>query len=42
LPAPRSPPTEIVDHTTGQKSFVTASVANGFRHILFDPVPEHL
>jgi hypothetical protein len=30
--------TEIVDHTTGQKGFMTASIGNGFRHILFDPV----
>ncbi|HEX8861925.1 MAG TPA: hypothetical protein VGC06_23040 [Actinomycetes bacterium] len=30
--------TKIVDHTTGQKGVMTASIANGFRHILFDPV----
>jgi hypothetical protein len=30
--------TQIVDRTTGQRGTMTASIANDFRHILFDPV----
>ncbi|MEA2251167.1 MAG: hypothetical protein QOG70_1409 [Solirubrobacteraceae bacterium] len=30
--------TELEDVTTHQRGFMTASVANGFRHILWDPV----
>jgi hypothetical protein len=28
----------VTDHSTGQSASMVASVANGFRHILFDPV----
>jgi hypothetical protein len=30
--------TEMIDETTHQRGFMTASVRNGFRHILWDPV----